>query len=50
MTFRTRAQEGENKDIKEEIKEDLRQVKGFFTGSTNAVSLSPSLGIGFHFP
>lgn len=36
VTFRTRAQEGEKKDIKEEIKEDLREVKGFFTGSTNA--------------
>ena len=41
VTFRTRAQEGEKQDIKEEIKQDLRDVKGFFTGSSNAVRLSP---------
>ncbi|CAL5221428.1 g3616 [Coccomyxa viridis] len=35
-TYRTRAQEGEKQDIKEEIKQDLKEVKGFFTGSSNA--------------
>ena len=42
MAIRTRAQDGD--DIKEEVKEGVREVKGFFTGNSNAVSLSPILG------
>lgn len=42
MAIRTRAQEED--DIKEELKEGVRDVKGFFTGNSNAVSLSPILG------